>query len=210
MERDLTFTDCHPAGYAHENAPVADRAGPHQRISGRAHWIAIPSCKADMIQKKIALLGMYAVGKTSLVKRFVSSVFDEKYHTTMGVKIDKKVVRVKGQDLMLMLWDVAGAEEDFTVPASYIRGSAGYLLVIDGTRIESLDRGFDLVAQVEGNLGKIPFVAILNKIDLVEQWKLDETHLQRLAAFGCPVIRSSALTGEGVETAFQTLAERLV
>ncbi len=164
----------------------------------------------NMIQKKIVMLGMYAVGKTSLVKRFISSIFDEKYHSTIGVKIDKKVVKVKDQEVALMLWDVAGAEDHFTVPTSFIRGSAGYLLVIDGTRVETLHRGLELVAQVEGNLGKIPFVTILNKADLIERWQLQNEHIQSLTVFGCPVIRSSALTGEGVEDAFHTLAEQLV
>ena len=163
-----------------------------------------------MIQKKITMLGMYAVGKTSLVKRFISSIFDEKYHTTIGVKIDKKVVKVKDQEVTLMLWDVAGAEDHFTVPTSFIRGSAGYILVIDGTRVESLHRGLDLVVQVENNLGKIPFVAILNKADLIDRWQLQDEHIQPLTALGYPVIRSSALTGEGVEVAFHTLAEQLV
>jgi small GTP-binding protein len=163
-----------------------------------------------MIHKKVAMLGMYAVGKTSLVKRFISSIFDEKYHTTIGVKIDKKLVKVKDQDVTMMLWDVAGAEDHFTVPTSFIRGSAGYLLVIDGTRVESLDRGLEIVAQVESQLGKIPFVAILNKADLVDRWQLQDEHTQALTAFGCPVIRTSALTGEGVEEAFHTLAEKLV
>ncbi len=163
-----------------------------------------------MIQKKIAMLGMYAVGKTSLVKRFVTSIFDERYHTTIGVKIDKKVIRVKDQDVTLMLWDVAGAEDHFTVPDSFIRGSAGYLLVIDGTRVETLDRGLDLVAQVENSLGKIPFVAILNKTDLVDRWQLQNEHIQSLTALGCPLIRTSALTGEGVEKAFNTLAEQIL
>lgn len=163
-----------------------------------------------MIQKKIAMLGMYAVGKTSLVKRFISSIFDEKYHTTIGVKIDRKVVRVKDLDVTLMIWDVAGAEDHFTVPASFIRGSAGYLLIVDGTRPESLDRALELAAQVEQDVGRIPFVAILNKSDLVDRWRLKEEDLQPLKALGCPVIRSSALTGEGVEESFRILAERLV
>lgn len=162
-----------------------------------------------MIQKKIAMLGMYAVGKTSLVRRFVSSIFDEKYHTTIGVKIDKKIVKVKDEDVMLMLWDVAGAEDHFTVPTSFIRGSAGYLVVIDVTRAETLDRGFELISQVEKELGKLPFVVILNKIDLTDQWQLRDEHIARLTQLGCAVIRCSALTGECVEEAFQTLAEQL-
>ena len=70
-----------------------------------------------MIQKKVALLGAPGVGKTSLVRRFVESLFDESYLRTIGVKIDKKRVSVGGQDVTLMLWDVAGAEERFMSPA---------------------------------------------------------------------------------------------
>jgi small GTP-binding protein len=189
-----------------------NRLEPHRarRPAQTLNQVSNCSGEAKMIQKKIAMLGMYAVGKTSLVKRFVSSIFDEKYHTTIGVKIDKKIVKVKDQDVTLMLWDVAGAEDHFTVPTSFIRGSAGYLLVIDGTRVESLERGLDLVDQVESNLGRIPFIAILNKSDLVDRWQLQEEQIQSLAARGCPVIRSSALTGEGVEEAFLSLAERIV
>lgn len=101
-----------------------------------------------MIQKKVAMLGMYAVGKTSLVQRYIKSIFDEKYLTTIGVKIDKKELTIQDQEVTLMLWDIAGAEDHFTVPSSYIKGSSGYLLVIDGTRPESLDRGLELVTLV--------------------------------------------------------------
>lgn len=163
-----------------------------------------------MIQKKIAMLGMYAVGKTALVQRFISNRFDEKYLTTIGVKIDKKLVTVQDQEVTLMLWDIAGAEEDFTVPTSYLRGASGYLLVIDGTRVETLDRGLGLVNQVENEVGHIPFVTLLNKSDLADQWQLNDQHLAQLTARGGEVINSSALTGEGVETAFHTLAAQLV
>jgi small GTP-binding protein len=77
-----------------------------------------------VIQKKIALLGAPGVGKTSLVRRFVESLFDEKYLTTIGVKVDKKTVQVRGQDVLLMIWDIAGAEESFSVPISLPKISA--------------------------------------------------------------------------------------
>ena len=63
-----------------------------------------------MIAKKVAMLGMWGVGKTSLVQQFVHSLYDEKYHTTLGVKVDKKVVDLDdGTTVNLMLWDIAGA-----------------------------------------------------------------------------------------------------
>ena len=88
-----------------------------------------------MLSKKVVMLGLYGVGKTSLVQRFVRSIFDDKYLTTLGVKVDKKVVQVDDIEVTLMLWDVAGAENHFDVPMSYIKGAAGYLVVVDGTRL---------------------------------------------------------------------------
>jgi small GTP-binding protein len=159
-----------------------------------------------MIQKKIALLGAPGVGKTSLVRRFVESIFDEKYLTTIGVKVDKKLVRAGDQDVMLMIWDVAGSEESFGVPSSYVRGSAGYLLVIDGTRPETVESALEIVEQVERDLGPIPFVPVLNKADLAGAWRLEDAQLSPLLRPGQPPIRSSALSGEGVESAFLRLA----
>jgi small GTP-binding protein len=165
---------------------------------------------ATVIQKKIALLGASGVGKTSLVRRFVESLFDEKYLTTLGVKVDKKQVTVAEQDLTLMLWDVAGAEEKFAIPTSYIRGAAGYLLVVDGTRPETLERGLEIVAQVDGEIDRLPFVLVLNKIDLAEDWRLQEAHLGAVQARGCPILRTSAKTGAGVEEAFLRLAQLVI
>ncbi len=158
------------------------------------------------IQKKVTMLGFHGVGKTSLVRRFVSSIFDEKYLTTIGVKVDKKVVSLAGQEVQLMLWDIAGAEDRFSVPMSFVRGASGYLLVVDGTRADTFERGLELVEQVNAEVGHLPFVVALNKADLVEAWQLEDDELARLAGYQCPVFRSSAKTGEGVEEAFHALA----
>jgi len=65
-----------------------------------------------MIKKKIVMLGSFAVGKTSLVQRFVNSIFSEKYLTTIGVKIDQKIVNVNDKEVNLLLWDIHG-EDDY-------------------------------------------------------------------------------------------------
>ena len=85
-----------------------------------------------MIQKKICMLGAFAVGKTSLVAQYVSSLFSEKYLSTVGVKIDKKQLTVDGRDVTLMLWDIYGQDDYQTVQPSQLRGMSGYLLVVDG------------------------------------------------------------------------------
>jgi GTPase SAR1 family protein len=95
-----------------------------------------------MIQKKICMLGSFAVGKTSLIRRFVESIYSEAYHTTVGVKIDKRVVRHNDSDVTLVLWDLYGEDEFQKMRWPYLRGAAGYLLVADGTRRNTLEKAF--------------------------------------------------------------------
>ena len=97
-----------------------------------------------MMQKKVCMLGGFAVGKTSLVRRFVSNVFSDHYHTTIGVTVEKKSVIVDDRDVMLVLWDLYGEDEFQRVRDSYLRGSAGYILVMDGTRKATLDTALAL------------------------------------------------------------------
>jgi small GTP-binding protein len=159
-----------------------------------------------VVQKKIALLGAPGVGKTSLVRRYVQSLFDDAYLSTIGVKVDKKLLQAGGQDVTLMIWDVAGAEEHFSVPPSYVRGAAGYLLVVDGTRPETLEAGVDLVESMPRELGPLPAVLVLNKADLADAWRLDDAAVTGQRRWPTTV-RASAKTGEGVEEAFVRLAE---
>jgi small GTP-binding protein len=163
-----------------------------------------------VIQKKIALLGAAGVGKTSLVRRFVESLFDEKYLTTIGVKVDKRTLVINGDDVTLMIWDIAGAEEHFSVPSSYVKGAAGYLLVADGTRPDTLTVAARIVEQIERDLGERPFVLVLNKMDLTDAWRVVEGDSAPLRARALATIQSSAKTGEGVEAAFATLADAIV
>jgi small GTP-binding protein len=163
-----------------------------------------------MTQKKICMLGGFGVGKTSLVSRFVNSVFSDKYLTTVGVKVDKKVVSVDGDDVTLMLWDIYGQDEFQTVRTSYLRGASGYLLVADGTRMQSLATARSLHQTAAGVVGSVPFVLVLNKADLEAEWEVDARALVRIADEGWPIIRTSAKTGLGVEEAFLKLARDMV
>ena len=114
-----------------------------------------------MVAKKICLLGSFAVGKTSLVARFVHSMYSDDYHTTVGVKVDKKIVEVGEDKLKLMIWDIAGKDEFFTPPVSYFRGSAGFLLVLDGTRAATVPVAQGLFKQVRESAGDVPCVLLL-------------------------------------------------
>jgi small GTP-binding protein len=163
-----------------------------------------------MIQKKICMLGTLAVGKTSLVRRFVESIYSDKYHTTVGVKIDKKLVQVGGQEMMLLLWDVEGSDEAHELRKSYLRGAAGYLLVADGTRRETLYKALEIQVRAQDTVGVVPFVFLINKADLVHEWSIDERETEALAQKGWHVIQTSAKIGAGVEEAFLTLAQKMM
>ncbi|MBS1873556.1 MAG: GTP-binding protein [Acidobacteria bacterium] len=163
-----------------------------------------------MTQKKILMLGAFAVGKTSLTERFVTSSFSERYRTTVGVRIHKKVVRVAGRELTLIIWDLAGEDEFVAIRTPYLRGAAGYLLVADGTRADTLRKACELRERARGAIGEAPFVLLLNKHDRLEDWALQEGSVAGLIKNGWDVRAVSAKSGDGVEDAFLSLAARLV
>lgn len=163
-----------------------------------------------MLQKKVCMLGGFGVGKTSLVRRYVQSIFSDKYLTTVGVKIEKKIVNVDAAVVALILWDIAGEDEITAIRTSYLRGAAGYFLVVDVTRGETLEVAKSIRDRVASEIGPVPFVFLFNKTDLKEDWDIPEQFLEDLKNAGSTVLRTSAKTGEGVEEAFQQLAKRMV
>ena len=163
-----------------------------------------------MVQKKVCMLGSSAVGKTSLVRRFVASMFSEKYQTTIGVKVDKKKVHVNEQEIDLLLWDIEGEHELAPLRMSYLQGASGYLLVADGTRPATLDKAFELRSRIEQEFGRLPFFLIINKSDLVERWNFPPQMEMEIAVQGWQSIRASAKTGSGVDEAFFRLAKMIV
>ncbi|MFN8063974.1 MAG: Rab family GTPase [Vicinamibacterales bacterium] len=163
-----------------------------------------------MIQKKVCLLGAFATGKTSLVARFVRSVFSEKYLTTVGVMIERKTLTLDRTDLNLIIWDLHGEDEFQKVRASYLRGTAGIIFVVDGTRRETLARAEQLYEEARLAIGPVPCIVALSECDLADQWEIDEASLAGLRALGCPWVRTSAKTGEGVEDTFVTLAREMI
>ncbi len=163
-----------------------------------------------MIQKKVCMLGGFGVGKTSLVRRYVQSIYSDTYLTTVGVKIEKKTVNVGAAEVALILWDIAGEDDVSTIRTSYLRGTAGYFLVVDVTRGETLEVAKSIQVRVTAEIGSVPFLFLLNKTDLKEDWDIPEQSVEDLRDAGYTVLRTSAKTGEGVEEAFQELAKRMV
>ena len=158
------------------------------------------------LSAKACLLGDYAVGKTSLVRRFVYNMFDDGYLSTIGVKVSRKVVALARGDevveLTLMLWDLAGSEEFDSVRASYLRGAVSALIVCDLTHRQGLAGVADYASQIRAVNPKAALIVVGNKVDLVEQRAITDDELAAAAAeLGAAALVTSAKTGAGVDDA---------
>jgi small GTP-binding protein len=163
-----------------------------------------------MIQKKVCMVGVQGTGKTSMVQRFVHSLFSERYHSTVGVKIDRKVVQIAGGEVNLLLWDIEGRSQDQEVPTSYLRGAHAVLYVADGTRRTTFEQIPQLRELVRSTVGDVPSLVALNKADLTQQWGLTRSDEASLPDAGLHHVRTSAKTGAGVEDAFHWLAKEVL
>jgi small GTP-binding protein len=168
-----------------------------------------------MLSKKVCLLGDFAVGKTSLVRRFVYNLFEDKYLSTIGVKVSRKVLAVPKGDAMveltMILWDLAGSEEFDSVRLSYLRGAAGALAVCDMTRAVTLDHLHTYARELWSVSPKAPLILVANKADLAGQHQFGEAQIQATAAdLRIPYHITSAKTGEHVEEAFRLLGRLLI
>lgn len=163
-----------------------------------------------MIKKKICILGAFAVGKTSLVEKYVKSIFSDKYHTTIGVKTDQKDLTINDKDIRLIIWDINGEDDYQHVKPSYLMGVSGYLLVVDGTRKETLKVAFDLQQLVTKTVGEKEFILLINKSDLIDSWELTEREEKQLHDIGWDVVKTSAKSGDNVNSTFESLAKRII
>ncbi len=160
-----------------------------------------------MTSKKIILTGNFSVGKTSLFNRFINDQFDDKYITTIGVKVNKKTVEIDGEEIALVLWDVAGEVSQDKVPTSYFLGSHGIIYVFDLTRPTTWP---GIAGDIEYLQSLLPFAVIRivgNKRDLVSEEELAEVKSQISAPWD---ILTSAKTGENVEALFIHLAKEVI
>jgi small GTP-binding protein len=156
------------------------------------------------------MLGAFSVGKTSLISRFVYSIFSDRYLSSIGVKISKKEVESSQGPVKLMLWDLEGRDDYSEINLNYLRGTTGLIIVIDGTREETLSTALSMHQKSQEAIGPIPYVLLINKYDLIEKWEVTPHMLETLQKKNYHHILTSAKTGLNVEEAFQLLTEHMV
>lgn len=155
------------------------------------------------------------MGKTSLMRRFVHGVFDERYITTLGVKIDTKLIELDKQSVKLVIWDIEGADpadHEIQLVNSrmkiYLQGTNGVLLVADGTRPSTVAVARGIYQWLHTEYPAIPVALLLNKSDLIEQWQGDRLSLDGFEGL-LQSFTTSALSGDNVERTFFCLADAL-
>lgn len=161
---------------------------------------------------KICMLGDPGVGKTSLVRRFVMDIFDDNYIPSIGMKVTKKSVNL-GDDTLaftLMIWDILGSKTN-RFDSIYYKGVKGALLVSDITRENTMDSLSKWISGLFDITGEIPIVLLANKIDLESKKEEMEKKMSQYGDdYHSDYLFTSAKTGENVESAFLTLAMRLI
>ena len=154
---------------------------------------------------KVVLLGEPGVGKTSLVQRFVHSVFSEKHKSTLGVKVDRKTVVLDGTSVALLIWDMHGETEGLSIPANYLTGTGAGIVVFDSTRPETVDLALNLGERLVAASPEAQIQYVANKSDL----EFDQAALSAKLT-DQQVTATSAKTGDGVEELFDAVARSVL
>lgn len=160
-----------------------------------------------MTSKKVILAGSFGVGKTSLFNQFIYNKFDDKYLTTIGVKVNKKVVEIEGRELSILLWDIAGEVSQDKVPVTYFLGASGVIYVFDLSRPTTYKNIVEDIEYLKSILDGGVIRVVGNKRDLVTDEQLANIKEELELPFD---VATSAKTGENVEELFFDMGKALL
>jgi small GTP-binding protein len=167
------------------------------------------------LMKKVCLLGDGAVGKTSLIRKFVFDRFEDKYIMTFGTKVSKKQVTINRNDidftLTFLIWDILGQRVHDNLHSAYYQGASGAFIVCDTTRRETLENMEEWITVFRKVNKDAPLIFLGNKSDLKDQAQFGETELAELGKkYSVPYHLTSAKTGNFVEESFLELGNRVI
>ena len=172
----------------------------------------------DSRKLKICLVGDVGVGKTSLIRRYVLDVFDDKYIATIGTKVTKKDVVVKNprtgdeENVTLLVWDIMGQPSFREVlREAYFYGAQGAIAVCDVTSKESLNELRYWIKAMTATTGRVPIVFLGNKSDLKDETRVTIEEIEMFAKkHDAAAMMTSAKTGQNVEQAFSALIDSML
>jgi small GTP-binding protein len=179
-----------------------------------------PRVDLELVKMKVCMVGEAAVGKTSLVRRFVLDIFNEAYAATLGARVTKRELHFQGVEIEkhvrvdMTLWDIMG--ERFVrdeLRESYLLGAQGVIAVADIARPSTMDALETWVEWVRSAVGEVPVVYAVNKIDLLAELMKRPSDEEIEDLFGMKDVfwfYTSAKNGQGVENVFTALAKQVL
>jgi small GTP-binding protein len=179
-----------------------------------AMGILVQESEGRLARLKVCMVGDEGVGKTSLIRRYVYSMYDEAYIRTVGTMISKREIELPeiGYQASMIVWDIMGRKDFMDLfKDAYFKHVRGVLAVFDITRPKTLDSLKDWIGGIKSSVGGIPTFILANKQDIRPEEGLADSDIERFcSAYACPWRRTSAKTGENVEQAFHDLAVHMI
>ena len=160
---------------------------------------------------KVVVVGDSGVGKTNLIKRFVSNEFKSDSKATVGVEFLSKNFIINGEIFKIEIWDTAGQERYKSITTAYYKGAKGAMIVYDVTNQTSFDNVDKWYNEIKEKASKnINLIVIGNKNDLIDKKIINsESSIEKAKSFGIAIMETSALDASNVKEAFYLILKEM-
>lgn len=160
---------------------------------------------------KITVVGEGGVGKTTLIKRYITGVFSHS-KTTIGVSFAIANVNIQNTVVKMQIWDLAGEERFRNLLPSFCKGSNGALVVFDLSRYPTFLALAEWIELVRKNTCSIPIILAGSKADLTADKTVDQHQIKELIDKYClkNYYSFSSKTGENIDKIFLELASSVL
>ncbi|MHA2406663.1 MAG: Rab family GTPase [Candidatus Hermodarchaeia archaeon] len=161
---------------------------------------------------KIILMGDYAVGKTCIIRRYVSDTFIEDYKASIGVDITSQELTFEKNQVQLQIWDMSGQTDFKLVRSQFMSGTDIGIIVFDLTRPSSLENVSRWINEIHAMVPKLPLVLVGNKADLINERQISKEAAEKALADHNMLFytETSAKSGTNIIQLFNDISQKLL